>query len=162
MRNPISGFIYVRYCPCIAQDIKSIFFYVKEKAYKKDSQFFENGYGKNTNNVLWETQFKKLAEYCERKLFPRIQKTLKWIEKENQKTLAKYSQEENKRFLCKTPESSSLYWYECLPYGISLQDAVNATGTTIYKTHYSGNQIHHETYTPNKKMSKQHRALPKI
>ena len=73
------------------------------------------------------------------KLWPRVQRLMKHRAAKNRKILAGMTPEQAmKAFEEWRDRYSSLRWYECLPYGISIQEAVNATGVSVLYSEWNG------------------------
>lgn len=93
------------------------------------------------------------------RLRPAFDRAVRKVEEFNQALLKSLSQAEARRrlrddyheFLDKHGYRRSLEWFECLPQGVGIQAAVDATGIEVLHEGHTPTRVWYDTYTPGQK-----------
>jgi hypothetical protein len=87
-----------------------------------------------------------LKQHFYAKLYPRVQRLLAWRIQQNRKLLASMTPEQAMAAFVNRKGSSCLHWWECLPSGISIQEAVNHTRVSVNHTEWASGCNTHTLY----------------
>lgn len=85
---------------------------------------------------------------------PRLLRRREWMARENRAKLSGMTQTEARACLVNAHPVSCLEWHECLPLGISPQDAANATGLSFWQGYWRGRERFDTFYAPGAKPRK--------